>query len=265
MWGALSASVASANEELPAAGKLFPEVTFDRVTEVFGDNLDTNDERLKTLLLAVAMDHSSPESPNRAEQVGVPYIVHFGPAYWVRRLTDGDNSVEVLANNALLLLFAEADIPGREKAAVSLMERAAKADYWPADYFIAETNLAEHLMRDTNDLVPLTKVINQTGMREIAMNTMEAYNRCAKIGFAPCRYRIGFWLANSESSFDDGLRVLQTAVDTTLKDTRYDGVLDGALITATEQLAAKGDQIGLDAATREQYAELGAEYSKLYQ
>ena len=260
-WGALTVPVVSADENEPV-GKSFPEVTFDRVNEIFGDNLDSNEERLKTLLLAVSMDHTSPESPHRDEQIGIPYIVHFGPGYWVNRLSSGDASLEVLANNALLLLFAEADIPGRDNAALNLMQRAAKAGYWPADYFVAETNLINHLVRDAKNLVPRTNVIGQTDARQIAMNTMATYNRCAEMGFAPCRYRIGFWLANSDSSLNDGLRVLQTAINTTLKDTRYHGVLDDALITATTQLVENGERIGLDAATREHYAQLRTQYTK---
>lgn len=259
--GALAAPIVAADEDKPA-GKLFPEVTLDRVNEIFGNNLDPTEDRLKTLLLAISMDHTSPGSPHRNEQIGIPYIVHFGPSYWVNRLSSGDASLEVLVNNALLLLFAEADIPDRDKAALSLMHRAAKSGYWPADYFIAETNLIKHLIRDASNLVPLTNVIDQTGARQIAENTMTTYNQCAELGFAPCRYRIGFWLASSVSSHNDGLRVLQAAIDTTLKDTRYDGVLDDALITATTQLIDHGERIGLDATTRQHYAELRTEYTR---
>jgi len=72
----------------------------------------------------------------------------------------------------------------------------------------------------------------------------------------------GWALANSDSSLNDGLRVLQTAINTTLKDTRYHGVLDDALITATTQLVENGERIGLDAATREHYAQLRTQYTK---
>jgi hypothetical protein len=260
-WGALTVPVVSADENEPV-GKSFPEVTFDRVNEIFGDNLDSNEERLKTLLLAISMDHTSPESPHRDEQIGIPYIVHFGPGYWVNRLSSGDASLEVLANNALLLLFAEADIPSRDNAALNLMQRAATAGYWPADYFVAETNLINHWVRDAENLFPLANVIGQTDARQIATNAMATYNRCAELGFAPCRYRIGFWLANSQSSRNDGLRVLQAAIDTTLKDTRYEGVLNDSLIMATTQLIDNGERIGLDAAARQHYAHLRTEYTK---
>ncbi len=240
--------------------KPFPEVTFDRVSEIFGHNLDTENPRLKTLLLAIGMDHTSPNSPHNDQQVGIPFIVHFGPSHWVNRLSSGDTSIEVLMNNALLLLFAEADIPNREKAAYDLVQIAAEDGYWPADYFVAETNLIKHLVRDPDNLVPLTNVIERSNLGQIAKDTMAAYNRCAEIGFAPCRYRIGFWLANSIPTHEDGLRILQSAVDTTLKDTRYAGVLDDELTTAASELALKGDVIGLGLDMRQHYHRLVSEY-----
>jgi hypothetical protein len=39
-------------------------------------------------------------------------------------------------------------------------------------------------------------------------------------------------------------------------------VLDDALITATTQLVENGERIGLDAATREHYAQLRTQYTK---
>lgn len=115
----MTAAPVWASTDAPS-GKPFPEVTFDRVSEIFGHNLDTSEERLQTLLLAIGMDHTTPTSPHFQEEVGIPFIVHYGPNHWVNRLTSGDMSVDVLVNNALLLLFAEADIPNREQAAFDL-------------------------------------------------------------------------------------------------------------------------------------------------
>jgi len=255
IWGAVVAPTVAAETDANRA-KPFPEVTFDRVNAIFGDNLDASDPRLKTLLLAIGMDHTSTSSPHKREQVGVPFIVHYGAHYWVNRLAAGDASIDVLVNNALLLLFAETEIPGREEAAYSLMTAAAGSGYWPADYFIAETDLQNHLVRDPVNIVPLSNEIDRSHLQEVAQKTMAAYNRCAELGFAPCRYRIGFWLSNSQPTLVDGLTVLQNAVNTTLRDTRYQGVLDAELVSATTALVEHGHLIGLTADMRQQYDQL---------
>ena len=187
----MTAASVSASTDAPS-GKPFPEVTFDRVSEIFGHNLDTSEERLQTLLLAIGMDHTTPTSPHFQEEVGIPFIVHYGPNHWVNRLTSGDMSVGVLVNNALLLLFAEADIPNREQAAFDLMKLASDKGYWPADYFVAETNLLNHLVRGPEVAIPMAPTIEASGLKQLARDTMDSFSRCAEIGFAPCRYRIGF-------------------------------------------------------------------------
>src|SRR5690554_3140903 len=164
--GAMMAEpVLASSEALP--GKPFPEVTFDLVSGIFGHNLDTSEERLQTLLLAIGMDHTTPTSPHFEEEVGIPFIVHYGPNHWVNRLTSGDMSVDVLVNNALLLLFAEADIPNREQAAFDLMKMASDKGYWPADYFVAETNLLNHLVRGPEVAIPLAPTIEASGLKQI--------------------------------------------------------------------------------------------------
>lgn len=255
------AAPASASAET-SSGKPFPEVTFDRVSEIFGQNLDTSEERLQTLLLAIGMDHTTPTSPFLEEEVGIPFIVHYGPNHWVNRLTSGDMSVDVLVNNALLLLFAEADIPNREQAAFDLMKLASEKGYWPADYFVAETNLLNHLVRGPDVAIPMAATIETSGLKQVAQDTMDAFSRCAEIGFAPCRYRIGFWLSNSQQTLQDGLKVLQAAIDVNLKDTRYENKLDGALVAAANELAARGEAIGLGSDTVDQYRKLIDQYSR---
>ena len=259
--GAMMAGpVLASSEALP--GKPFPEVTFDLVSEIFGHNLDTSEERLQTLLLAIGMDHTTPTSPHFQEEVGIPFIVHYGPNHWVNRLTSGDMSVDVLVNNALLLLFAEADIPNREQAAFDLMKLASDKGYWPADYFVAETNLLNHLVRGPEVAIPMAPTIEASGLKQLAQDTMDAFSRCAEIGFAPCRYRIGFWLSNSQKTLQDGLKVLQAAIDVNLKDTRYEDKLDGALVAAAQELAERGGVINLDSDTVDQYKKLMYEYSR---
>ncbi len=255
-----AASVSASTDT--SSGKPFPEVTFDRVSEIFGHNLDTSEERLQTLLLAIGMDHTTPTSPHFQEEVGIPFIVHYGPNHWVNRLTSGDMSVDVLVNNALLLLFAEADIPNREQAAFDLMKMASDKGYWPADYFVAETNLLNHLVRGPEVVIPLAPTIEASGLKQVARDTMDAFSRCAEIGFAPCRYRIGFWLSNSQKTLQDGLKVLQAAIDVNLKDTRYEDKLDGALVAAAQELAERGGAIGLDSDTIDQYRKLTDQYGR---
>ncbi len=257
----ITAASVSASTDAPS-GKPFPEVTFDRVSEIFGHNLDTSEERLQTLLLAIGMDHTTPTSPHFQEEVGIPFIVHYGPNHWVNRLTSGDMSVDVLVNNALLLLFAEADIPNRDKAAYDLMKKASEKGYWPADYFVAETNLLKHLVSGPDVAIPMAPSIENRGLREVAQETMDSFSRCAEVGFAPCRYRVGFWLSNSKQTLHDGLKVLQSAIDVNLKDTRYEDKLDGALVAAAHELATRGEEIGLDSDTVNQYRQLIDQYSR---
>lgn len=251
----------SASTEAPK-GKPFPEVTFDRVSEIFGHNLDTSEERLQTLLLAIGMDHTTSTSPHFEEEIGIPFVVHYGPSHWVNRLTSGDMSVDVLVNNALLLLFAEADIPNREKAAFDLMKLASEKGYWPADYFVAETNLLNHLVRGPEVAIPMAATIKSSGLNQVAQDTLDAFSRCAEIGFAPCRYRIGFWLSTSQKTLEDGLKVLQAAINVNLKDTRYEDKLDGALVAAANELALRGEAIGLGPDAIEQYRKLIDQYTR---
>ena len=250
----LFSSIAASESNSPAE-KPFPEVTFDKVQEIFGHNLDTDDTVLKTLLLAIGMDHTSTESPHANERIGIPYIVHEGPGYWVARLKSGERKLEVLVNNALLLLFTKEEIPRAQETAFALMKSAADKGYWPADYYVAESNLSKHLTVDYTEGSSSARVMDEKS-KVIAKDAMTRYNRCADMGFAPCQYRIGFWLSNSTKTLKDGLDVLRTAIHTSRNDTRYQGVLDGALIMAAKEIVFKGDQVGMDKVVREEYANL---------
>lgn len=251
----LISTLAISESEPPVPGKAIPEVTFDKVQEIFGHNLDTDDTMLKTLLLAVGMDHTSSNSPHAEQDIGVPYIVHRGAGYWVARLKTGERALEVLVNNALLLLFTKEEIPNAKETGVALLIAAADKGYWPADYYVAEINLANHLTMDYTIASPKTGLI-KGDVKAIAQDTMARYNRCAEMGFAPCQYRIGFWLSNSPQTLKDGLDVLRTAIHTTMNDTRYQGALDRALVMAAKEIVFKGDQVGMDKVVREEYANL---------
>ena len=233
-----------------------PEVTLDIVQELFGHNLDTQDTTLKTLLLAIGMDHTTNESPNVDSHIGIPFIVDKGPAYWVSRLVKSDYEVDVLVNNALLLLFSKEEFPNAQEAADDLMLTAADKGYWPASYYIAERNLNEFLSKDFSKATPSFGEIDTKKLQAIAADTMNRYNECAEIGFAPCQYRIGFWLANSEKTLSDGLNVLRQAIKTTMNDSRYSGVLDGGVLMAAKTIVFKGEEAGLDYVVREEYTKL---------
>lgn len=251
----LVSTVAISEEGTSGHGKPFPEVTFDKVQEIFGHNLETDDTVLKTLLLAIGMDHTTTKSPHVSQRIGIPYIVHEGPAYWVRRLKSGDGALEVLVNNALLLLYTKENIPKAKETAFSLLKASAEKGYWPAEYYIAEVNLAEHLTQDYASATPSTGLMDKT-TKAIARETMARYNRCAEMGFAPCQFRIGFWLSGSPKSLSDGLNILRAAIHTTRADTRYQGVLDSAVIMAAREIVFKGEQAGMDSVVREEYANL---------
>tara|TARA_R110002167_G_scaffold204404_2_gene408475 strand:+ start:6584 stop:7423 length:840 start_codon:yes stop_codon:yes gene_type:complete len=239
----ISASLAA----IPVQAAPAPEVTYDMVQEIFGLNLETEDTALKTLLLAVGMDHTSPDSPFAELRIGIPFIVHDGPNYWVSRLKSGERKVDVLVNNALLLLFTKEEIPRKEEVARKLMELAGGAGYWPADFYIANDNIEKRLSRDysTPNFVSLPMKDN-VELQALAQDTMNRLNRCAGIGFAPCQYRIGFWLVSSPETRSDGVKVLQQAVATSIADKRYKGFLEAPAIMAAEQILLHGKAAGLD-------------------
>lgn len=244
---------------LQHSGRPSPDVSFEKVQEVFGFNLDTEDTLLKTLLLAVAMDHTSSTSPNSDQSIGIPFIVDRGPGYWVKRLNNGDRTIEVLANNAILLLFTKEKIPNGKSAAISLMRAAADKGYWPADYFIAEVDLEKTLSIDYTKPTPLTGKISGEA-ETIARSTMDKYNRCAEIGFAPCQFRIGFWLLGSSHTTKNGLDVLRHAINTTVNDSRYLGVLDNTVIMASNKIVQIGEGFGIDSLVRQEYGQLSKKY-----
>ena len=241
---------------LPDAPKSSPDVTLDKVQETFGYNLETSDPGKISLLLAIAMDHSATDSPNKIYDIGIPYIVDKGPLYWVRRLHQGDYQPDVLMNNALILLYTKEAIPGKHEAAHQLLLLAADKGYWPAQYYVAERNMNDHLSMDYTRASPATSEIRTEALKSLAAQTMDYYKTCAKIGFAPCQFRIGFWLSNSETTLTDGIEMLREAINTTIKDTRYKGVLDGAVFLASQMIVYNADQIGLDDVVKDQYIKL---------
>lgn len=236
--------------------KYSPEVTLDRVQEIFGHNLETNDTTLKLLLLAIGMDHTTNESPNFGRPIGIPFIVDKGPSYWVSRLIADDHEIEILVNNALLLLFTKEKIPKAKETSLELMQAAADKGYWPANLYVAENNLNKYLAHDFSKPTPSTGKISSDDMKVIAQDTMDRYSQCAEMAFAPCQYRIGFWLANSPDTLKQGLKGLKQAIKTTMNDTRYQGILDGIVVMAAKEIVLKGEEAGIDYVVREEYTKL---------
>lgn len=239
--------------------KLAPEVTEERIQAIFMNNLKTKEPTLSGLLLAIAIDHTSKGSPHIHEEVGIPYIVSKTPLYWGGRLKDGDEDIDVLVNNALLLLFTDHDIPDSVNIAYILLHKAADKGYWPADFYIAERNLVSYFIdvgTEQNQLLPEELMV-------IGNNTMDRYNNCASMGFPLCKFRIGFWLSGSDDSLADGIKVLRDAIDTTLKDRRYKEELDTAVVMAATLIIDKGEQVGVDEVMRSEYRKLlGAKLSE---
>ena len=236
--------------------KIAPEVTLDRVQEIFGFNLDTAEGMKKILLLAIGMDHTTPGSPNHDQDIGIPYIIDRGPGYWVSKLTSKEYEVDVLVNNALLLLFSKAEIPGADEAAMHLLSKASDKGYWPADYYVADYNITHKLARDFDDVSTVTTTIVDSDLKKLASDTMAKFNNCSQMGFAPCQYRVGFWLTSTEPGLKDGIHVLKNAIKTTLADKRYQGIMNGSVIEAAKEIVMKGDFAGLDDVVRKEYFKL---------
>ena len=246
---------------LQVSGKASPDVSFDRVEKVFGYNLNTSDPISTNLLLAIGMDHTSANSPSKDLDIGIPFIIDKGPGYWVDRLSRKDYAIDVLVNNALILLFSIEDIPDSEATASKVLAAAADKGYWPADYFIADTAINDELTRNFNAFSVVPYAISADQKKETARQTMKKLNRCAAIGFAPCQFRIGFWLSNSPSSLKDGIGVLREAIKTALKDNRYMGVMNGTVVMAAQLIVVQGGRVGLDDVILEEYAKLAQSYS----
>lgn len=256
VWVFATVTIVHADSPPAERVKVAPEVTFDKVSEIFGHNLSTNEFSRKTLLLAIAMDHTTADSPHFSSKIGIPYIVHSGPSFWVNRLQSGDLSLEVLVNNALLILFTKADIPGRENGTIKLMRMAAKKGYWPADYYLAEMDLRERGI-STPLLSENPAFEKGRGVSPGAINqaTFQRYTRCAEMGFAPCQFRLGFWLAASPATLPQGILALRHAIRTSLSDVRYKG-LDNVIVLAAKEIVFKGESAGIDQGVRAVYGQL---------
>ena len=251
--------VAIANVVAPA--KNSPDVSFEKVQEIFGNNVNPTDSTLKLLLLAIAMDGTATTSTFKDQKIGIPYIVETGPSYWVNKLKAKDHSLDVLVNNALILLFAKEDISNREKGAAYLMQLAEEKSYWPASFYLAEKQLASQLVVDYGKPNPLTGKITSDEKIKLATETMKRYNLCADVGFSPCQFRIGFWLANSPRNIESAIPVIRTAVKSTISDPRYGDSTDAFMILAANILLFHRDKYLMSDEERKFYEKLVAPLS----
>ncbi len=247
----------SSHADTIASEKHSPDVSFEKVKSIFGDNINPTDTHLKLLLLAVAMDHTSTASTFKNQKIGIPYIVETGPGFWVGRLKNGDRTLEVLVNNALLLLFSKENIHNRKQGVDYLMRLAEAENYWPATFYLAETQLSQKLTIDYDNQGVLSgRITGNT--RKTAQEVMTRYNRCAEIGFSPCQIRIGLWLASSPGSANDSIRVLRAAIQSTLSDPRYGDTVDPLLKQSAMIILAKKKELNINNDEIQVYQRLAA-------
>lgn len=214
-----------------APSEAAPRVTLDSVQEVFGDNLETKDRILSGFLLALGMERTSRTGAYQGEDVGVPYIIDRGPMFWVRQLSS-DRSIDTLVNNAILLLFSEADIPNADVAARQLMTEASNMGYWPASYYLAEQNIKFLGQAEASIVTPL-----------MMQSTIDLLADCAEASFAPCQYMAGFIMVRMDDLMGEGAKALRAAIATTLRDPRYEELVSNQYKAAIEVLSGNNDLV----------------------
>lgn len=205
---------------LPAVAQItVPEIRKQDVEERFGQRLKNATRAENLLLLGIALDTVNAESTFKDREIGIPYLVGDGAGYWALLLSQGDRSVDVLVNNALMLLFADKSeevlLPvERTTAAVKLLTMAQREGYWPASAY-----LAEHYFELAVQPVfpPLIPDHIQSRYRKAAF---DYYMACTKVGFAPCHLKVGFWYL-SDHKVEAALPYLKVGVELVGRDKRY--------------------------------------------
>lgn len=197
-----------------------PNPTEQEVHSIFGERLSQGSRPENLLLLAIAMDQQSRESPTRDEKIGIPYISSAGAGYWVRLFQQEKDapSLDTLVNNALILIYAKdqaiAD-PVREKAALRLLSVAAELNYWPAQVYVSERRLAAWRQGVTPMPMKREKAEAEKGQ------VVEYLESCMRIGFAPCQFQLGFWYIQEPASQKMGMNLLEAGVEVVRRDKRY--------------------------------------------
>lgn len=187
-----------------------PNISEEEVISVFGQSLFKGGRSENLLLLAIAIDNQSSTSPTAQEKIGIPFILDAGPGYWVRLLQMNESTLDVLVNNALMLLYMRSNggehMEQRKVAAYRLLELAAHKGYWPAMAYIAEETL---------------NTANSNTSEAKIKQSFHFLNQCAAVSFAPCQFKLGIWYLNNDSKPGAWLPFLQSAVEIATKDERY--------------------------------------------
>lgn len=202
-----------------------PGLSQEQVDTLFGTRLANGNREENLLLLAIAMDHQSKESPTRDEQIGIPFVAQAGPGYWALLLDQekADPSLSTLVNNALILSFInETGYPDdvRQAASTKLLSLAADKQYWPAMVYLAEKAMRRWESESTVE-IPFKQegpvAIYPTEQEQVFGYLMS----CAKIGFAPCQIRLGFWYLQSPNQQEAAIGLLRAGVEIARRDNRY--------------------------------------------
>ena len=198
-----------------------PNPTEQDLQEVFGDRLEHGNRAASLLLLAIAFDQQSKNSPTRQEQIGIPYIATAGPGYWVRLFQqETTRSLDTVVNVALILTYAkDQNFTGdeRDQAAIKLLSVAAIRDYWPAQVYWAERQLQAWQQR----AIPTPMKGNEGEISDEALRTFQYLSDCARIGFAPCQFQLGFWYLQDVTTREAGIELLSAGVEVARRDPRY--------------------------------------------
>lgn len=199
-----------------------PNPTEQDIHALFGERLARGDRAENLLLLAIAFDQQSKDSPTRNDAIGIPYIATAGPGYWVRLLQQerGNLSLDTLVNNALILTYAKDQNVSddvRRKAATQLLSRAAHRGYWPAQVFLAERQLLAWRRHET----PILMTESEGKATDDAKRAFEYLSDCTRIRFAPCQFQLGFWYLQDATTRETGLELLRAGVEITRRDPRY--------------------------------------------
>lgn len=240
--------------------KRAPDIEQSDIDALFGSRLDAGERQDNLLLLAMAFDHQSESSPTRDQNIGIPFIVDAGAGYWVRALQEGDTNLNVLVNNALLLLYLNepgASMEERRHAADLFMQVASSQGYWPADVYLVERAISG--WTDQVDAqIPL--VLEQATISEVEREAL--FNRlssCARIRFAPCMFRLGFWYLTDPSKQEAGEDLLRGAVEIARRDRRYLSSAESMMDMQAALTVFQDPMITMPDDQREAYIQLAAE------
>jgi hypothetical protein len=194
-----------------------PEVTRDQVEALFGQSLENADRAESLLLLAIALESSSSIDNQWSNNIGIPWVVGESASYWALLLKQGDRRVEVLVNNALLLMFSQGSKPSRSirtQGATVLLKQAADLGYWPAQTYLGE-RFIEELSQPNSP--PNSAGLNRSSKFEQAFQYLSG---CAKAGFAACHFKLGFWYA-SVGQVKAAEPLLKAGIEVIRRDRRY--------------------------------------------